>query len=62
MEWTDLTSQWISLSDFFAMGGYAPFVWTSVGASALAVVVELVALRSRRMRAERLLADEGASL
>jgi heme exporter protein D len=32
--------QWHSVSEFFAMGGYAPYVWGSVGACALAMLVE----------------------
>jgi heme exporter protein D len=41
---------WNSLQDFFAMGGYAFFVWSSVGVTALALGVELLLLRSRRSR------------
>lgn len=31
---------WNSVGDFFAMGGYALYVWGSFGMSALAFVVE----------------------
>ena len=31
---------WNSVGDFFAMGGYALYVWGSFGACALALVVE----------------------
>ena len=39
---------WHSASDFFAMGGYALYVWGSVGACALGLLLEVVALRLRR--------------
>ena len=39
------------MSEFFAMGGYAFYVWGSFGATALVVAAELVSLRARRRRA-----------
>ena len=39
---------WSSLADFFAMGGYALYVWGSVGACALAMTLEPWLLRRRR--------------
>jgi heme exporter protein D len=39
------------MNEFFAMGGYAFYVWGSFGATALVVVVEMLALRARRRRA-----------
>jgi heme exporter protein D len=39
---------WSSASEFFAMGGYALFVWGSYGVTALLIAVELALLRSRR--------------
>ena len=42
---------WNTLGDFFAMGGYAFYVWTSFGLTALVVVWELLALKRRRLRA-----------
>jgi heme exporter protein D len=39
------------VSDFFAMGGYAWYVWMSYGAVALAVVLEIASVRTRRRRA-----------
>ena len=42
---------WSSLSDFLAMGGYALYVWGSYGMTVLLVVIELAALRARRVRA-----------
>lgn len=55
--------QWHSVGEFFAMGGYASYVWGSVGACALAMAVEpwllhrrhraLVDALRRRQRAEQ---------
>jgi heme exporter protein D len=39
------------MSEFFAMGGYAFYVWGSFGMTALVLVVELLAVRARRRRA-----------
>jgi heme exporter protein D len=39
------------VSQFFAMGGYAWYVWMAYGAAALAIAVEIVAVRARRKRA-----------
>jgi heme exporter protein D len=39
------------MADFFAMGGYAWYVWMAYGAVALAIVVEIVVVRARRKRA-----------
>jgi heme exporter protein D len=39
------------MSEFFAMGGYAWYVWMSYGAAALAIVVEIAAVRARRRHA-----------
>lgn len=57
-------NHWTSLSDFLHMGGYAVYVWGSVGVSALALVAEQVLLKRRmetivrslrqRARAERM--------
>ena len=38
------------MADFFAMGGYAWYVWMAYGAVALAIVVEIVTVRARRRR------------
>ncbi|HET8584289.1 MAG TPA: heme exporter protein CcmD [Casimicrobiaceae bacterium] len=37
--------------EFLAMGGYAWYVWMAYGVAALAIVVEIVAVRARRQRA-----------
>ena len=39
---------WSSASDFFAMGGYAFYVWGAYGVTALAIAVELWVLARRR--------------
>lgn len=40
--------QWHSASEFFAMGGYAVYVWGSFGACALSLLLETLLLRRRR--------------
>jgi len=42
---------WHTWNDFVAMGGYAPYVWGSVGATAAALALEVLALRARRRAA-----------
>jgi heme exporter protein D len=39
------------MNEFLAMGGYAWYVWMSYGACALAIVLEVAAVRARRRRA-----------
>jgi heme exporter protein D len=39
---------WNSASEFFAMGGYALYVWGSVIACLVSLVVEVVLVRQRR--------------
>lgn len=39
---------WASWSDFFAMGGYALYVWGSYAVTAGLIVVEIVLLVRRR--------------
>jgi heme exporter protein D len=39
------------MSEFFAMGGYAFYVWGAYGVAALIIVVEVIALRGRRKAA-----------
>jgi heme exporter protein D len=39
------------MSEFFAMGGYAWYVWMAYGAVAVALAAEVVAVRARRRRA-----------
>jgi heme exporter protein D len=40
------------MSEFLAMGGYAFYVWGSFGATAIAIALEILALRAR-VRAAR---------
>jgi heme exporter protein D len=42
--------QWNNVSEFFSMGGYAFYVWSSFGLTALVMGVE--SLQIRRQRAE----------
>jgi heme exporter protein D len=39
---------WSSPAEFFAMGGYALYVWCSFGVCALVLVCEPLLIRSRR--------------
>ena len=43
--------QWGSLTEFFAMGGYGLYVWTSFGATALCLVGEVLAVWRRHVAA-----------
>lgn len=40
---------WNSASEFFAMGGYALYVWGSLGVTALALMVEPILVARRRL-------------
>lgn len=42
---------WQTWNDFMSMGGYASYVWGSVGATAAGVALEVLALRARRRAA-----------
>lgn len=42
-----------SVSEFFAMGGYALYVWGSFGATALLMIAEPLLVRQRRKAAIR---------
>jgi heme exporter protein D len=52
---------WPDLASFLSMGGYALYVWGSVGACALAMAVEALGVRARRRRIEAALRDEFAA-
>ena len=39
------------MADFFAMGGYAWYVWMAYGVATLALGIEIYAVRARRRRA-----------
>lgn len=42
--------KWNSAAEFFAMGGYAPYVWGSLSVTLIALVVEVALLSRRRKR------------
>ena len=50
--------QWNSASEFFAMGGYALYVWGSFGATALVMLVESLLIRGQRKHILRNLRSE----
>lgn len=50
--------QWNSISDFFAMGGYAFYVWGSFGLTAGVMVLEMLLIRSQRRELLRNLRNE----
>jgi|GEM_PF-3578060 heme exporter protein D len=39
---------WNSLEEFLAMGGYAFFVWSSIGVTVMAMVLEIWIVQSQR--------------
>ncbi len=53
--------QWLSVEDFFHMGGYAFYVWGSFGATALVVVAEIWQVRVKRREILRNLLNENDS-
>lgn len=53
--------QWLSIEDFFNMGGYAFYVWGSFGVTALVVVAEIWQVRARRREILRNLLNEADS-
>ncbi len=52
---------WGSPAEFFAMGGYALYVWGSFGLTALFMVIEPVLVRKRRALALESLRREVAA-
>jgi heme exporter protein D len=50
--------QWNSASDFFAMGGYALYVWGSFGACAVLMVAEPFLAKRRLNEVRKSLARE----
>jgi heme exporter protein D len=53
--------QWHSVSEFFAMGGYALYVWGSFGATALVMALEVWQVRARRRQILQNLSEEPES-
>jgi heme exporter protein D len=49
---------WNSPSEFFAMGGYALYVWSSFGMCALVLLLEPVVIRARHRQVVRRLKQE----
>jgi len=53
------------MTDFFAMNGYGFYVWSAYGVAALALVIEVRALRARRravLEEARLVQPEAAAM
>ncbi|MHB8947880.1 MAG: heme exporter protein CcmD [Rhodoferax sp.] len=53
--------QWNSVSEFFAMGGYAVYVWGSFGATAAVMLIEMLQIRRQRKELLRDLRNELAT-
>ena len=49
---------WNSPAEFFAMGGYALYVWCSFGVTALVLLIEPLAVRARQKAIVRRLQRE----
>jgi len=52
---------WNSPAEFFAMGGYALYVWGSFGVTAVCLIAEAMLARKRRAEALRSLRSEIAA-
>ena len=52
---------WNSPAEFFAMGGYARYVWGSFGVTAVCLIAEAMLARKRRAEALRSLRSEIAA-
>lgn len=50
---------WGGWNEFWAMGGYALYVWGSYAATIVLIIAELAALRSRRRAARAAAAASG---
>ena len=50
--------QWLSVADFFNMGGYAFYVWGSFGITVLVLVAETWQVRAKRREILRNLLNE----
>ena len=53
--------QWNSVSEFFAMGGYAFYVWGSFGLTAIVIAGEALLIRRQRTELLRELRNEQLS-
>jgi heme exporter protein D len=50
---------WTSASEFFAMGGYATYVWGAYAVTAACMAIEPIAAALHHRRARRALAANG---
>ncbi|MDR2244053.1 MAG: heme exporter protein CcmD [Burkholderiales bacterium] len=48
------------MGEFFAMGGYAFFIWMSYGMAALLITLEIIAVRARRKQVLHLIRHSDA--
>lgn len=53
--------QWLSVADFFYMGGYAFYVWGSFGITALVAIFEIWQVRAQRRQIVRNLYSQNES-
>lgn len=53
--------QWLSVADFFNMGGYAFYVWGSFGITALVTIAEIWQVRAQRREILRNLFNDSES-
>ena len=51
---------WQDVAEFFAMGGYALYVWGSIGATALVLLAEVLGVRARGRAIRAELAMQGS--
>jgi heme exporter protein D len=57
-----MQTQWASVQEFVAMGGYGFYVWASFGVTALCLIWEVVAVRHRHALALKQKTAEGGLL
>jgi heme exporter protein D len=50
--------QWNNISEFFAMGGYALYVWGSFGITLTVVAIEVLLVNHQRKEIQKNLRDE----
>ena len=43
----------MNIAEFFAMGGYATYVWSSFGITLVVLVANVIATRQQRRRVEK---------
>jgi heme exporter protein D len=53
--------QWLSVADFFHMGGYAFYVWGSFGLTAAIMAAEIWQVRAKRQEILRNLSSDSES-